>query len=402
MDKKKIGILTHFKANNFGANLQALSTASYLKNKGYIPVFINWSDYLSSSISHTPCAQVKIHQTFIEQQYECSSECFSDNDIVKVIKDNNIQNIIVGSDAVLAVSSFIQYFRPTNKGVKYSVPSKDHIFPNPFWLSFSSHTNMAINFFLMSASSQSSAYRLFSYRQKQQMRKQLSLFSYLSARDNWTKKMIQYLNPTVNTLPITSDPVFSFNQNVRNTQTKKDILEKYKLPENYIVVSFYSGLEPSTSWLLKFKEIAKNNFLSCVALPMPQGTKINCFDYSIPLPISPIDWYDIIRFSSGYVGNNMHPIIVCLHNSVPFYSIDQHGLKILKYIYFPKLSKTHELLETAGLVDNWIPINRLSSINCNHLVEKLKAFDYEKCSDFAQTQYEKYNEMMNDIVTLFK
>ena len=38
----KIGVITYYKAMNFGATLQAVSTYCYLKNHGHEPIFINY------------------------------------------------------------------------------------------------------------------------------------------------------------------------------------------------------------------------------------------------------------------------------------------------------------------------------------------------------------------------
>ena len=57
-----IGILTHCVANNFGANLQALSTAYYLKEHGFEPIFIKWDYYLQERNKLMDKNQLYIHQ----------------------------------------------------------------------------------------------------------------------------------------------------------------------------------------------------------------------------------------------------------------------------------------------------------------------------------------------------
>lgn len=47
----KIGILTFANVPNFGANLQALSTISYLQNHGYNPILIKWSQKILKLVS---------------------------------------------------------------------------------------------------------------------------------------------------------------------------------------------------------------------------------------------------------------------------------------------------------------------------------------------------------------
>lgn len=68
----------------------------------------------------------------------------------------------------------------------------------------------------------------------------------------------------------------------------------------------------------EFVELASNKDLVCVSLPFAQiRSAIKC-PYEISLPLSPIDWYALIKYSSGYIGNNMHPIVVSLHNQISF------------------------------------------------------------------------------------
>lgn len=403
MDKKivNVGILTHFKANNFGANLQALSTASYLKKHGYIPIFINWSEYLNNSKNKTCQEQVNVHSNFIRNTYQLTKECRTESEIKDVIREYNIKNIIIGSDAVLTIKSFVQYFSITKKGIKIVKPQKDYVYPNPFWYSFYDNSEL-LKVFLMSPSSQGTAYKLLSLTQRKRMRNDLLRFEFVSARDQWTKNMITFLQPKLKHIKITPDPVFAFNINV-DLQYKKDyILRKYCLPEKYFLVSFYPGHEPSEEWQDTLKVIALSRLVSCVALPMPQGTDLTRFDYRINLPLNPIDWYLLIKYSSGYIGNNMHPIIVSIHNSVPFFSIDNHGLKLFKYIYLTKASKTYELIREASLEANWINYKKLSSIKIEHIVDKLQKFNSTKSSNFNLLQQNRYFEMMDEIIKRFK
>lgn len=69
--------------------------------------------------------------------------------------------------------------------------------------------------------------------------------------------------------------------------------------------------------------------ISCVSLPRTFGGQIMHLDVDLSLPISPIDWYYIIKYSQGYVGVLMHPIIVAIHNNIPFLA-----LIIMEYLNF--------------------------------------------------------------------
>lgn len=401
MDKKKIGILTHFKADNYGANIQALSTASYLNNHGCQPIFINWDSYLSNMNQRTNPQQINIHDSFIANSFKVTRPCSDDKSIRNIIYEEQIDGIIVGSDAVLTVIPEILYFKIKRTGITKSIPSKNHIFPNPFWLSFLNE-NETIKSVLLSPSTQNSVYWLLSKSLRKEMKNALNKFNYITARDSFTGKMIQYLNPDIGNIRITPDPVFGFNYNIVQDISKNDILRKFNLPENYLLVSFYKDFTPKESWLIKFRDVALNKGLVCVNLPMPQGSRINCFDYSIELPLDPLDWYNLIRFSKGYVGNNMHPIIVSLHNNNPFFSIDQHGLKITRFYKNYKMSKTYELLNSADLKEFWMPINNLDIDSIEHILNKLKNFNINKCKEFSVRALKRYKKMMNEIEYTFE
>ena len=59
---------------------------------------------------------------------------------------------------------------------------------------------------------------------------------------------------------------------------------------------------------------------------MPVGIRFkHPFAYEIGIPLPVLNWYGLIKYASAYVGSNMHPIIVSLHNGTPCYSIDYWG-----------------------------------------------------------------------------
>lgn len=400
MQTGKIGILTHFNVCNFGANLQALSTASYFKNNGYSPIFIHWEGYQENLLSDVPEAQFQAHQSFVENHFSFTKSCYTDEDIRSVIKQDGISAIIIGSDAVLTYKPFLDRFVLSKKGIKYLKPNKDYLFPNPHWLSFF-QDNLNIPAALMSPSSQNSVFRLIRFSKRKKMGEQLQKFSYLSARDTWTKEMIEYLNPGAGDVPVTPDPVFAFNQNVKQTVTRQDILKKFNLPDNYVLVSFHKKrqLLPTADWVKEFKDIGNKLNFAIVELPMPKGRVGLNLDYAIDNPLDPLDWYNLIRFSSGYVGHLMHPIIVSLHNIVPCFSFDTYGFTVFKYFKNHKSSKIYDILNTAQLLKNWIKAEDISKISPGYVWDGILNFDKNKCESFIQKKLVDYNKMLNKIIS---
>lgn len=392
-----IGILTHCIANNFGANLQALSTAYYLKNMGYTPIFLNWDSYLIGRNKLIDSRQLYIHHNFlINHGCLLSDKCSTNADFVKVIRENDIHNIIIGSDAVLTVSSWVDKLQINHNGLKLKKVSADMCYPNPFWIPFA-ELLYDCRFFLLSPSCQSSSYRFLSKEVIRGMRKSLQRYSFLSARDTYTADMINFL--TNRDCPVTPDPVWGFNINVRNLPTRNEILEKYSLSANYVVVSFYEGCQYTAHWLSKFREILNQRGIEVYACPMPQGQFVSNLP-KIHLPIDPLEWFSIIKYSRGYVGNNMHPIIVSILNSVPFFSIDQHGRHFMN-MHFEKSSKVYDLLNMSGLLEYRISAFPKDSVSPLYVVDKLLNFKYDKCKFFAEKMADNYLKLMSNITSKF-
>ncbi len=403
---EKIGILTHCVARNYGANLQSLSTACYLRNHGYIPYFLNWSTYLDAGDVNIGKRQVELHKTFLQRNgFNVSEPCLKDSDFQQILNREGIDKIIVGSDAVLTVKSFVDSIDITRRGLIWGNIPADYKFPNPFWLDFLEGRG-GVSSFLMSPSCQSSNYWLLSVKKRNKMSKQLHMFKYFSARDSYTQKMIcdiAKLNKC--DVPITPDPVWNFNDNVGGIiPTKEKLTNKYPIANKpYFVVSFYGFCMPKEKWLKDFHTETLRRGYELVFLTMPQddGICFNAFD-AVPLPLDPLDWYSLIRYSSGYIGNNMHPIICAIHNHLPFVSIDQHGKWLLhRRIQLSSSSKVFDLLSRYGLEKNRIKQTQLCNYSPEDILNILESTDKCKVSSMSQDLKNQYEIMMRQILSLF-
>ncbi len=393
-----IGILTHCVANNFGANLQSLSTASYLKTNGYEPVFIRWDSYLEERNRFMSPEQLDIHQHFLEKHgFVVTDSCRTDEDIVNIIKRYNIKNIIIGSDAVFTVDSWIEKVKISRRGFRYK-SQLDKTFPNPFWIPFRNQIDDDLRYFYLSPSCQSSLYRLWSVKDKKRMKECLSHASFISARDRYTSEMIKYILNTEIPTMITPDPVWGFNYNFTNLPSKEAIIKKYNLKENYLLVSFYKGAEPDSIWFTNLERDALEHDMYCYSLPMPQGIFNSPLNKNISLPLNPIDWYCLIKYAKGYIGHNMHPVIVSIHNQIPFFSIDQHGRKIIsRIVRDDKSSKIYDLLDRLGLLEYRISKNSLKKIHTSEICKKIIEFDTKKEAEISQRMYVEFLDLMTAI-----
>lgn len=387
-----IGILTHCIANNFGANLQALSTAFYLRNHGYTPIFFYWDVYLRNRSSKMNQEQLEMHRTFLEQYgFVISKSCSTEEDFLSVMDEYNIQNIIVGSDAVFTYSTWIERF--SLKKMRLRETTADKSFPNPFWVPFANRSK-GCRYFYLSPSCQSTNYKFIGSKTKALMRRQIKLFSYVCARDTCTKEMIEYILKDETSISITPDPVWGFNYNSIPIPSKQEICQRFGLKEKYILMSFYR-CPLSSDWIKEFRNIATSDDIAVYCLPMPQGGGIEGIP-NIGLPLNSIDWYALIKYSCGYVGHNMHPIIVSMHNNVPFFSIDQHGKKILKF-FFEKSSKVYDLMNRFSFHENRVCEKKISNITPGIVYDRLSHFDYNKCKEIAQNMENQYIHLMETI-----
>lgn len=399
----KIGILTFHAACNFGANLQLLSTYYYFKNKGYDVVVINWipKDLENGYIQSTQLQQRELHEKLRQEHLSLTALCRTTRDVSSVIKEESIDAVVIGSDAVAQHHPFWGNIRfPARHIIAITKYNSSCMFPNPFWGDFSKFIERPIPIAVMSASSQNSPYSLFGLKVKKKMNMAVKQYCYLSVRDTWTQKMYKYVTNSKTVPEVTPDPVFAFNYNVMTIPSKEEILKKFGLEDKYILLGFLNKYKVNSCWLNRFLDIAHRNGYICATLPFPHGTlfKENV-DVKIDIPLSPLDWYALIKYSSGYVGHNMHPIVIAIHNTVPFYSFDNYGISYFRVFVNKASSKIYHILSLAGFLDNrHCDVNLLKKVPSAELVfERLISFDKRKCLNFAKSYYDKYLNMMEAI-----
>ena len=407
----KVGILTYHIVCNFGAQLQAISTVGFLKREGHEPVVINWypKDLDEKYQKEIPLEQYKCHIDFAKQNMPLTKLCRTEDELLQVIEENNFDAIILGSDALFKFlpksARKIFSFRKLRFVDRCIFTSDQELAGNPFWGSFIPKLKNAIPVVVFSVSSQNTAYKKVNEQEYDGVKKSLERFKYITVRDEWTKQLVQYFLGKID-IPVTPDPVFSFNQNTYlPVLSKQKLIEKYKLPNKYVLLSF----RLKRIGELFVKEIADRliaNGYTPVAFPHPEGLEDYGCAHKISMPLSPLEWYYLIKYSDGYIGERMHPIIVSLHNTVPFFCFDEYGMtkiiKIFPYIYFKKLfwksSKIYHILSKADLLDNVVSIKHLPKITPQMAVERFLTFDKQKVSVFLEKQQQEYENYMNNLL----
>lgn len=404
----KIGLLAYHSAINFGATLQLLSTYMYLKNHAHSPIVINWvaADLEESYSNYTPAVQLSAHKQLRKFLWHETPLCRTEQEVAEVIRKEGIEAVIIGSDAVCQHHTRRERtVFPCRTIIGIEPATSDRLFPNPFWALWNDLLPHPIPVAVLSASCQDSQYKFFPKATCEAMKRQILSYKYVSVRDTWTQNMFAHVTNGASVPLVTPDPVFAFLHNAGCLlPSKEEILRKYNLPEKYILLSFINEKSVSQQWINDFQKITKADGCTCIKLPFSQKEGFGQMRKTISLPLSPLDWFAIIKYSAGYVGNNMHPIVVCLHTGTPFFSFDNYGLKRFNgLLTSDKSSKIRHILETAGLAD-WRTScisRRFSAPVPNDIYLRLRSFDLDKSNAFADIYYQKYKGMMSKILQSF-
>lgn len=398
----KIGILTYHFVSNFGANLQTLSTYKYIENAGHTPVIINWvpedlEKYYQKVVSFE---QNLAHSNFGKRYYtNITPICRTSQQIASEIDSNEIDLVIIGSDAVFTYVPPLSRIHLCRKGIIYSKPCIDSDFPNPFWGDFRHYVKRPIKVAAMSASAQNTEYKKIIGRQlKRAFAKAIYAFDYISVRDIWTQEMLCYLTNGDVVPEITPDPVFAFQNNVKPAKT--DYIKRHlNVDGKYVLVSL-TGKYVNHAWLIQLENLFADSGITVIGLPQTNKAFSPVLKHNVKFPLDPIDWYNLIRESSGYIGELMHPVLVSLHNSVPVYVFDKYGFKNFGN-FDVKSSKTFQIMNRFGLKSNYYNVISHSNFPTpDEVLNSILTFDIKKCTKNASTRLEEYNVMMNNILNL--
>lgn len=405
----KIGLLAFHGACNFGAFLQLLSTIEYIKKHGDEPIIVNWIPKDTRKVNEKrSLPEVReLYAGLRKQYFPLTDLCATDKNVADIIEKEDIEAVIIGSDAVSQhhpLRGRIHF--PCRRIVYIDYPTSDRMYPNCFWGSFSRHLKTSIPIAVISGSSQDSKFYFIKGKTKLRMKESILSFRYISVRDEWTKDMIEYLTDEEIVPEVTPDPVFAFNFNASHLlPSKEEIVHKFDIPDNYVILSFKDFKSVDQAWIDRFQELANTDGLSCVKLPYSDARAIGNVLYSVGDCISPLDWYALIKYSKGYVGNNMHPIVTSIANGVPFFSFDNYGISQIDGKWTNgESSKIYHIIKQAGLLENRVFTRRNDYfvLEPDTIYYRLKHFDVEKERLFADSYLMKYQSMMEDVYKSIK
>lgn len=405
----KIGVLAYHAACNFGAFLQLLSTVEYIKKHGDTPIVINWipkdfrKDYEKRSLPEVRNLYARLR----EQYYPLTKLCETDKQVAMVIENENIEAVIIGSDAVIQHHPLRERIHfPCRRIIYIGNPTSDRMYPNCFWGSFNKYLKKPIPLAVISGSSQDSKYYFIKGLTKFKMKKSILDFRYMSVRDDWTQKMIEYITDGDVVPKVTPDPVFAFNNNASHlVPSKEDIIRKFDIPNDYVILSFKGAKSVSQDWINELQKLANAKGLACVKLPYADAPAFGDIQYSVGDIVTPLEWYALIKHSKGYIGNNMHPIVTSITNGVPFFSFDNYGIPMIDGKQTNgESSKIYHILKQADLLDNRIYTccKDYSPIEPKEVLNKIINFDVLKEKTFADRYYKHYEKMMLDVYKSIK
>ena len=400
----KIGILTYCKVANFGANLQALSTYCYLQNHGFEPIIIDWFplDFERRICKENNSLQARAHFDFVKAYMNFTKTCRTTNEVIEIINSEKIKGIIVGSDAVLQHTPVLQRLRLSRKSLLvYLNIDSTRSFPNPFWGDWLN--SITVPAVIMSASNQGCNFYKYPGVTMKKMTHLLQKFNYLSVRDEWTKKMVQYVTKGKINPDITPDPVFGFKYNCKQLiPSKSTLFEKYGIRKPYVLLSFRTLSlinDLGDKWFRDLIGIFEKQGYECYLLPMPNGLPYKYADVrTITVPLNPIDWYALIQNAAGYIGQNMHPIVTALSNGTPLFCFDDYANRNPK-----QKSKVEDILEIFSVGDNCTNVYRHGNIYPSPEFVYKKIIDFTSNYDSEQENkyHIEYENMMKSITSVF-
>lgn len=302
----KIYILTLHWVANFGANLQAYSTYNYLAKKGHQVKIIDYRNKNEEDDYKRICSkeQYNKHLSFIEDNLCLTYNVHDLEGIVEIIKKEQPDIVIVGSDAV---------WRQGNSQLV------------TYWLDSLELNGQKTNYYSLAVSLMGSNINKLSDKLKDRIESALTKFNYVTLRDEWSLKQIHQFRKS--NISYCSDPVFLLNKEEMMPIENKDVKTLIENKEKYILVSVSKG-RFSSLWFSIIKKLINRRGYKLVELPMPEGNRSIDSDYSIGLPLNANDWFLCIANASGYIGERFHAMVSCINNNIPFVIIDTYGSKL--------------------------------------------------------------------------
>lgn len=308
------------------------------------------------------------HDNFINYRLPLTTFATNEEDLVNIVVKEKFDGIIVGADAVWSYAPW---------RTRIPVYFMD-------WL-FQSNKIKNIPVASMSVAHMGKGFLHLDNNKLEQVRNAIDKFSYITVRDKWTQRVVNkhlfkghnrvvHLNP---------DPVFSIDQFILDAWHSNGLVEE---DQKFILLTLPKNSYRLKHWLSKFKQYANNKGFLVGELPLPEGVSDLDFDFTVPYPIDPIQWYLWLKNATGFVGLRFHAVVSCITAGTPFFSIDSYGnsslcVRVLNKLGFYRLggafdhnSKIYNLLKDTTFQTNRIHGN-IANISPRKVLNLLMQFN---------------------------
>ena len=393
----KIGILTSHTPYNFGANLQAFASSQYLLSLGHDVKIIHYKPIEKTEIykKKTQEVQWSAHEDFIDKRLPLTGIATNEKELIEVVSDEKFDGIIVGADAV------------------WSIPSLMTTIPIFFmnWL-FEDKLISNIPVASMSVAHMGKGFLHISDDKRGKIRKSIDQFKFISVRDEWTQKVVNchLFGGSEKVRALNPDPVFTVDDFIQDAWDNKGIVKEN---QKFILITLNKDSFGLRKWLAVFRELANRNGYLVGELALPEGVSGLEFDFVVPYPITPIQWYLWLKNANAFVGLRFHSIVSCITAGTYFFSIDRYGstallVKIINKLGLYKLgrafddkSKIYNLLKNTNFEKNRVHGN-IGSIPPRKVFKQLMAIEQEDLSLMRQKLSDIYKINIDLILNEFK
>jgi len=392
-----IALLTFHRPYNFGANLQAYATTLYLKKLGHNPIILDYYPDESREIYRkmVPEVQWSAHDNFIEKNLPLSPKLSNKSELSGYVESMQFNGIIVGADAVWSWSRKLK-----------EMP--------PYFLDWLIETSSISNIpsAIMSVANMSNGFKHLTLEERQHLKNIIEHISFVSVRDKWTKYVINrdIFNGDEYIKILNPDPVLVF----KDLLPQSPEIHCSKKYGDYFVCTLPKSCYIMREWVYNFKKYANERSINLIELPLPEGVSGLHFDYTVPYPLDPLDWYKWIIYSKGFVGLRFHSIISALSGDVPFISIDSYGknLKVINMLNIVKMykvarlfdynSKIYQLLNDLNLKNRRVHgIRGLQAMPPKVVIKNLVNCDIKKIQSARESLTQIYDYNMERIMSVF-
>lgn len=392
----KIGIMTYHAPCNFGANLQAYSSMKFFQSCGYEVVVINYIIPPDKHPENADPSQAIAHWTFSQSALNVTKIVRTGKDIYDVVEKEKIDVVAIGADAV------------------WNKRDKERL--SVFFADWLWNTDLAtrVKVIALSPAFMGQTYSDLPDDFKEKFKRGLLSFASINARDAWTMQRInediigsdyiRILNP---------DPVFLLNEFVGiEWDHPSDIVSKgyilVSLGKNSSICSRKVLAKLRKRWNNKLLTLAHQNGYKVVEIPIPEGSSRFSFDYTVPYPIDPLQWFLWIKNAKGYFGLRFHAVVSAISSGTPFLSLDIYGKaplwnKLLNLVGIHRFdsqvnisSKIRNVLQGSGFENNRINASEISFISPRFIMDKLLTFDTTKERVFKDSQVTLFKKNMNE------